>query len=531
MRFKSIAEFLALKGNDAPTTAERKLIEATQAGSECYLCDPADLVRPQEATDATRIRASLLRLLIIGGTPACNLYERGVTLFGGWIDGGLDLAYCTAKGRTVLAHCGFPDRPSIELARFQLLNLDDSAFPEGLHAMGIRVKASLFLRRITAARTVNMTDAKIGGDLDCRGARFDGGRDKKALQLTALNAQGIETAGTLTLESVTATGMINLAGANIGGQLDCEGATLDGGKGLAVLAQRMKVAKGLLFRELKQVKGRINLIAAHASDLVDDEQSWPRGQNQLMLDGFTYDRINGPTTFAARRDWLAAGSSWDEDFFPQPYTQFARVLRQMGHAGEARKVLKARESLLAAHLHSADRAAYQSALHGGPAEKGDAGKIGLRMTGAWLWSELTRRVAGHGYAPQFALYWSLFFATISFFAYFFFWRLGAMVPADAILLASPEWAAAVASNPKAPSHAWQGPAATHYETFYSLTYALDVFLPIVDLGQQSTWGQTTATWWGWSARLYTWALQIAGWVVTTLGVAAVTGVIQRNQPD
>lgn len=34
----------------------------------------------------------------------------------------------------------------------------------------------------------------------------------------------------------------------------------------------------------------------------------------------------------------ASSHLWGE-FYPQPYTQFARVLRQMGHAGEARKVL------------------------------------------------------------------------------------------------------------------------------------------------------------------------------------------------
>lgn len=47
----------------------------------------------------------------------------------------------------------------------------------------------------------------------------------------------------------------------------------------------------------------------------------------------------------------------------------------------------------------------------------------------------------------------------------------------------------------------------------------------------STWGQTTVTWAGWGAHLYTWLLQAAGYVVTTLGLAAATGIIQRNQPD
>jgi hypothetical protein len=587
MRFKSIAEFLALTGEDAPTTAERKLIEATQAGRDCYLCDRKNLARPTEATDKTRIRASLLRLLIIGGTPACNLYERGVTLLGGWIDGTLDLGFCTASGQTVLCHCLFPDKPRMEEAQFAQLILENSAFPKGLFAQGARVKGSVYLRGIIAADTIDVNTAKVGGQLVFDGASLAGGKGTNGAQQMALNAQGVEAGQDLFLGSLTATGTVAVPGAKIGGQLACNGAIIYGGKdatgeqlpalnahgvetgrdlilsglaakgsvmlvgakiggqlaceysffdgsgGPALEAQRLSVMEGMVFRKVKKTAGWIDLTSAHVGDLVDDISSWPTDFEMLSLGGFTYDRLSGtaPTTFAARSDWLAVGSRSRGEFLPQPYTHFARVLRQMGHAGEARKVLVKRESLLSAHLHAADRAAYQRALNGDPTEKGDAGWIWLRMTGAWFWSELTRRVAGHGYAPQYALYWSLACVALSFFAYFFFWRLGAMVPANAVLLASPDWAAAVASNPKAPSHAWQGPAATHYETFYSLTYALDVFLPIVDLGQQSTWGQTTATWWGWSARLYTWALQISGWVVTTLGVAAVTGVIQRNQPD
>lgn len=245
-------------------------------------------------------------------------------------------------------------------------------------------------------------------------------------------------------------------------------------------------------------------------------------------------RMAAPTTFAARRDWLAAGSQWHGEFFPQPYTQLARVLRQMGHAGEARKVLIERERLLADHRLAADRKDLNAACDGGVMTKVDTGKIWLRMTGARLWSSLTGKVAGYGYAPQYALYWSLACIGGAFVAYCLFWQFGAMVPSDAVILTSAEWKAAYDANPLAPALVWaagSGPATSHYETFYSALYALDVFLPIVDLGQQSTWGQTTATCTGLAARLFTWALQTAGYAITTLGIAAVTGVIQRNQPD
>lgn len=591
MSFKSVAEFLALTGDDAPTTAERKLIEATQAGRDCYICDRKSPSRPTEATDKTRIRASLLRLLTTGGTKDCGLHERGVSLIGGWAEEELDIAYCTARGQTVLEHCHFTSKPIFSQAHLQHLSLQNSAFP-GLLAQRARIKGNFLLINSASTGTVDVRGAKIGGKLDCKEARvsggteekgaqssainaqgietgqdlvlrklsavgtvavnsarigkalicdearFDGGKNDKGIQLRAFHAQGVETGQSLSLTKVKATGAVDLNGAKIGRHLgckeieiDCGGKDSDGAMLEALNAQRMTVGQGFYFQNETKISGRINLIAAHVGDLADDRKSWPAGSEQVILDGFTYDRTLGPTTLAARSKWLATGSHWQGRFFPQPYTQLARVLRQMGHAGEARLVLIERERLLAEHRIADDRAAYDRALQGDQTQRGDAGRIWLRMTGFRLWTWLTKTIAGYGYAPQRALYCSLVVVPLFALAYALLWQMGAMVPADAILLTTPEWATAVAANPSAPSHAWTGPAASHYETFYSLPYALDVFLPIVDLGQQSTWSQTTVTWWGWGARVTTWVLQGLGYIITTLGLAAATGIIQRNQPD
>ena len=71
----------------------------------------------------------------------------------------------------------------------------------------------------------------------------------------------------------------------------------------------------------------------------------------------------------------------------------------------------------------------------------------------------------------------------------------------------------------------------HCETFFAAIYAVDVFLPIVDLGQESAWAATTTTNCGIALRIFTFANQVAGWVVTSLGIAAVTGFVQRGSPD
>ncbi len=670
MRFKSVAEFLDPKNGHHPTTAERDLIQAVQSGQDCWLCDRKAPTLPAAATDKTRIRGDLLRLLITGGSKDCGLHERGVHLNGGWVEGELTLAFCTGKGRTALDFCHFQKKPDFSNCKVPELSLQDCRL-SGLIAQGVQVRGSLFLNRTTStdtidvnsakvggqlvfndtilngrgsvalnaqrvqvadsvfftrakvAGTVNLNSAKIGGQLAFVGTQLDGkddeainlesasisdilllrdatvfgtidakrariggqliakdstfdGRGGKALEAdhlitgdslllrdvhatgcvafpgasiegqlvlnrskfigggkTALYAEGVDIRHSLIIDGTDVTGSASFPKANIDGSMEINDVDLDGLDDVALNAHGMKVKGDLLIRSVRRISGRVQLSSAHVRSLVDTPSILPALPNSLILDGFSYDAIGtaAPVTFAARRKWLEVGSNWQGEFRPQPYTQLAKVLRQMGHAGEARKVLIERERLLAHHRLTADRAEYQAALHGNAMERGDAGWIWLRMRGLQVWTWLTRIVAGYGYAPQRALYCALVIVPLFALLYFLFWRLGAMVPADAILLVSPEWAEAVAAKPSAPSHVWQGPAQKHYETFYSLPYALDVFLPVVDLGQQSTWSQTTETWTGWAARLTTWALQTLGYVVTSLGLAAATGIIQRNQPD
>jgi hypothetical protein len=500
MRFKSIAEFLALTGDDAPTTAERDLIAATKAGRDCYLCDRKNPSRPTAATDATRIRASLLRLLITGGSKDCNLHDRGVTLIGGWIKGTLNLAYCSARGQTVLRHSHFAEKPRFEAARFHLLSLRNSAFPNGLFAQSVRVKGSLFLTDISASCTVDVNAANIGEQLNFEGATLDGGKDAEDAQIMALSAQ------------------------------------------------RMKVTASFLFRSVGQVTGRIDLTAAQVGDLVDDAKSWPIGPDQLLLDGFTYDRLAGtaPTTLAARRKWLCAGSHWQGEFRPQPYTQLARVLRQMGHAGEARKVLMERTCLQA----KTTRASRKVVPNGDVSVGFRSLWADVRNLGHWIGDRFAFWVAGYGHAPLRSLWCLIVLFGLGTFLAHVTWKEGSFAPNSAVILDSSGWATATAIdchpvNPGVcdwnPANTWANTFTANADTptqgadwdsFNRYGYAADLVIPFLDLGQTDAWAPSKDRGdWGWWLWWLRWVLAAAGWIVTGLGVAAVTGVMQRNQPD
>ena len=90
----------------------------------------------------------------------------------------------------------------------------------------------------------------------------------------------------------------------------------------------------------------MNFANAHTSVLCDDEGSWPSGW-RIDLEGLTYDTIiGGPLDAKSRLAWLHNVSNWNGTFTPQPYTQLAKILRDMGRDNDARQVLEKRDALL-----------------------------------------------------------------------------------------------------------------------------------------------------------------------------------------
>lgn len=588
--FKTVAEFLDPKNGYAPSRAERRLIEAMQEGAPCFLFDPETPQRPAAATDATRIRASLLRLLIMGGTPDSGLHERGVALYGGWIEGRLDIAYCAARGQTLLNFSHFDTRPTFYNAHLRQLVLQDSTFP-GLMAQGAKIDAGLILARSRSTDTIDVNGAKIGGQFACNGANINGagaqalnaqrvetggsvvirnitakgtvaingakiggqldftGANLDGAGGTALNAQVVETKDSAFLRKITAKGNVDINGAKIGGQLACDGASFYCGGGKALNAQQIRVSKGLFFRYLeKPPQGLIDLSGAHAADLIDDLSSWPTGPDALILDGFTYDRIDGGnnTSFAARQRWLEAGSVWQGEFRPQPYTQLARVLRQMGHSVEARKVLIERTK----RQGEANRAARRVVPNGDVDVAFRSIWADLRNGGHAFVYWLARIIAGYGQDAARSLWWLLGLFVLASLLAQFAWSTGGFAPNSAVILTSPGWQEITATDclPDPAPGCIENPAAAwadkstpspsgavlgvDWDSFNAFAYAADLVVPILDLGQTDAWAPSKDRgFWGWLLWWGRWALGIAGWLVSGLGIAAVTGVMQRNQPD
>ncbi|AZL60337.1 hypothetical protein EI545_16815 [Tabrizicola piscis] len=569
----SMAAFLAETGPLAPTKAERALLQATAEGSLCRLSD--SLPDPEDPT-APRIRAALLQHLVTGGCDLAPVAPAGVRVLGAVIVGPLTLNFATARGETDLRACAFTDPINARRAQLVQLVLSGSRFP-ALLAEGLAVEGSVFLIGVTCPGRISLATASIGGQLALHGATIgpltaQGARIGASVHLRAADGQPFTATGEVSLASAEIGGQlacdgaritnpgkialnlqrariagdavfraqgnlpfqtegeVHLSGADIAGQLDFAGAHLSNAGGHALFAPRMQVGAEFFWQDVTVAAGDVHIPSAHVGDLVDDLASWPDA-GRTYLDGFTYDRItrNAPVDAETRLQWLARATRRDGKFLPQPYTQAAATLARMGHEAEARQIM-AEQARLKGHARRATRRA-----RGGPL----APPI---IAFDWLWDRAALLIVGYGYHPFRSLLWLLALSLLSAFLALMAWDEGSMAPNNDLIAASDGWQAILAQDCvpdptpgclENPADFWNGVdgPGLDWESFHPLAYGVDVVVPVLELGQTQSWSPSKDRGpWGhtlWWAR---WFLMLAGWVVTALGAAAATGIIQRGTP-
>jgi hypothetical protein len=464
----------------------------------------------------------------IGGTLACENASFNCR-------NGMALTIHGAQvGGSVLLSHGFRAHGEVRISGAFVggqLDCDGGRFinPKGVAldaAMAIVKRGVRINHGFAATGEVRLAGMKIDGQLSCSGAKI---RNQGSF---ALLVQDTEISGSVFLtEGFSAKGEVDLSGCVIGGALTCVDASFDNSKGYGFCAQRMHVKGEFFWQDVRLLRGSVSVASAHVGDLSDSISSWGlRNQNEQFpnLNGFTYDRISGkaPVDAATRLVWLAGANRYEGLLIPQPYSQLAKVLFEMGHDRDARKVLMERERLLAIEARRLRRIK----PNGEPLLEFENLKEDAIFIGHAFLDVLTRAVVGYGYAPQRALIAMLACVLPAAVAYHYAYAAGIMVPNSDIILTSFDWWWSMGQSIDQPTLLWDDTAtARHYETFYALTYAFDVFVPLVDIGQHSTWSSTTVTWPGWCVRIGTMMLEVAGWIITALGAAAVTGIIKRDR--
>ncbi|MFE3557762.1 oxidoreductase [Streptomyces sp. NPDC059193] len=527
------------------TAAEHRMWEAYRTGSVCDLNPPGRRREgPPGAADRDdphaehvwgperSVRAQVVALLLLHGPAPVPGRVASLKLRGVRITGRLDLSGGTVGPYVELQSCRFDSEIQLSETRFGTLRLINCAIPR-LEAARLHTEGDLHLPRCRVARGIRLTDAQIGTDLLISQAVVQ--RDTRG---RAITADGMSVAQDFQGELLETYGEVSLRGATVGVSMNMRGARLRNPYGKYALnapqltvertlyltsialdyvpgsnsstppyglgltptrgqrARRFECRGGMRLDDgrfgdaidffgarfvlteeqeisLRRIqtpefrfvgerpeRGRVVVSGAKVVKLVDTSTSWP-GPGGVSIEGFVYENLapRGHFPLSRRLEWVEAATP---EYSPEPYERLAAVLRAGGEDADAREVLLAKQRR----------------------------RRGTLPLAAKAWGHLQDWTVVYGYRPGRAALWMAVL-----------WAAGALMfsqhrPPPIKEDEHPEWDAAL--------------------------YALDLILPVIDLGQQAQW--KVAGGWQWGAA----ALILLGWILATTVAAGASRVLRRG---
>ncbi|HEY9437138.1 MAG TPA: oxidoreductase [Streptomyces sp.] len=480
------------------------------------------------------VGARTVARLLLSGPAARPGRVAALKLRGVRITGKLDLAGGRVAPYVELTGCRFEQEVVLPECHFTTLRMVGCAMPR-LEAARLHTEGDLHLPRCRIERGIRLTDAHIGTDLLI--SQIVLGPDRQG---RALVGDGMSVAQDLQAEMISTRGELSLRGATVGGSLslrgsrlratgglralnapqlsvertlymseawvavdtgiqgttppygivgsitpargsraqvfECRGAVrLDDGRfGDAVdlhqarfvlapheeLSLRRIVAPELRFNAERPEEGRVVLNGARVVTLIDVSSSWP-GPGGLAMGGFVYENLapHGHFPLSRRLEWVLAATP---EYVPEPYERLAAVMRSCGEDADAREVLLAKQRRRRETLPLA----------------------------AKLWGYLQDWTVAYGYRPGRAAVWMAVL-----------WAAGTVAfahysPAPIKGSEHPEWNAPL--------------------------YALDLLVPVINLGQDGYWRMEGG--WQWAAA----ALVLLGWILATTVAAGASRTLRRG---
>jgi hypothetical protein len=216
--------------------------------------------RPQDPDPARVVRAPFLRFLLLGGEEGCRPHEKGIRISGAWITDVLDLEACRIVRDIGLNDCHFEAPPVLRAAIINRLFLDGSLLP-GLQAERLEARGGVYLRGAEVNGEVNLAQSRLGGNLECDGATINapGGY--------ALLAPSLEVRSVL-VRGARLQGGINVSGAELAADLDCAGTVFARTEGVTFEASAIDARGSVLLRSAR-IEGETRLTASHVGADMD----------------------------------------------------------------------------------------------------------------------------------------------------------------------------------------------------------------------------------------------------------------------
>lgn len=461
--------------------------------------------------EARSVRAEFLYALCVGAHDEWRMHARGLRLCGARITGELNLEAASVAFPLTFRDCYFDEPLVLSLAHLVTLRLPGCHLPD-IAADQLEARGNVeFNDGFHADGEVCLAGAHIGGRLDCAGGTFTnpGGRALTADQLTVKQ-------GMFCRDGFHAHGEVRLISGHIGGTLDCAGGTSTHPYGYALngyglTAENMYCTNGF------HAQGEVSLFGARIGGVL------------------AFDRAS-PSTLAAPRSTASKSSPSEVQELRQRVALKGTV--DLTHA-RVGLLIDAEESWpVALRL---DGFVYDS-IRANP-------EVSVEQRLGWLardpdgyspqkYEQLAAvyRKAGHEQEarqvaiakqcarrqqlPRPARLWNRLLGVTVGYGYepwrAVWWLLG-FVAVGALLFAKAYPEAMTVTAP-----------AGQLPVFQPVIYALDVLLPVVDLRQQDFWIPNATRPWGWLYLGWFWLSIGAGLVLTTAVAAAVTGLLKTD---
>ncbi len=267
--------------------------------------------------------------------------------------------------------------------------------------------------------------------------------------------------------------------------------------------------------------------------LLDEVNSWPVTtvntasetlSCHIRLDGFSYGRFADWSSLGAaeRKAWLKRQRPKDlgKDFRPQPFEHLIKIYREMGHDRDAREIAIFKE---------------ETRLRRPWLFRG--------KNYSWFWNPLNwmrfvflEKGVGYGYRSHRPIIAALIVWLTASCFFDLAAKNGVMAPTNPVVFLNPElekcrdnWSACQLPKMR-----------EEHTSFQPTIYALDLLLPIVELGQNSAWTPMVKQWSmqlplvgdifipKWIAISAVWFEIIFGWAVSLILIAVVGGAVRRD---
>jgi hypothetical protein len=423
-------------------------------------------------------------------------------------------------------------------------------------AISAKVGRQLSLvKNFSAIGEVNLTQCEAS-DLTCSECRLTAANGK------CVTGVRLSISGNVTFKSASVIGVLNLQRAKVMGDATFEDirlmaakhpvpASIPNDSDFEFLSSKtglngvgMTVGGKLSWKNIQVGASTILYLQNAAIGLLSDQRaSWPQEGN-LRIDGCVYhgfeeDLLDAPV--GIRLDWLRRQPF---SYQPQTYKQLADVFRRDGREGDSIAVLVEREN---AHRRSLGKSIARRVRNGeseerrsGQATAGNSLRSGDRPRAwrlAWdvsRWAVMwpLKLLIGNGYRPLQAFWAGLVLVVLGAMLFSYGYKKNLIVPSTK---ESYDYYFSCADGPEPPS----------FREFNSFVYSLENFLPLIDLGERTSWyvrssgtNEENHCLWpkpprqsGWLVsylRSLLWIHSILGWFVAGMFVAGITGLVRKD---